>query len=176
MVANPTAAVAGLTTGIADGLGVESSAVEITNTVPDLLGGARRLAGRRLQDATLTVDFDVTVADPADVALVDAFTSGDSSVVEDVTAGVTSSLAEQNIQVTIVSVTATAVDPVGYGDYGDYGYDYGDYSYFCDSYYSSYGGYGDYGYSYGGYGDVGYDYGDYGDVGYSYGDYGDFGY
>ena len=41
MQANPAAAVAGLQSGIADGLGVESIAVEITGTDPDLLSSRR---------------------------------------------------------------------------------------------------------------------------------------
>merc|ERR1719191_838519 len=46
MIANPAAAVSGLRNGIAEGLGVLSSAVEIKRTVPDLLGGRRLAAGR----------------------------------------------------------------------------------------------------------------------------------
>merc|ERR1711937_116184 len=105
MQANPAAAVSGLKSGIADGLGVEPSGVEITRTVPDLLGGRRLAEGRRL-DATLTVNFDVAVADSAVASRVDSLTSGDASVVESMTSAVESGLAAQNIQVTIVSVDA----------------------------------------------------------------------
>ena len=106
MIANPAAAVSGLRNGIAEGLGVLSSAVEIKRTVPDLLGGRRLAAGRRL-DATLTVDFDVAAADSAVGARVDLLTSGDSSVVASLTSEVQSSLAAQNIEVTIMSIAAT---------------------------------------------------------------------
>merc|ERR1712078_432040 len=106
MQANPAAAVSGLKSGIADGLGVEPSGVEITRTVPDLLGGRRLAEGRRL-DATSTVNFDVAVADSAVASRVDSLTSGDSSVVESMTSAVESGLAAQNIQVTIVSVDAS---------------------------------------------------------------------
>ena len=43
--------------------------MEITGTVPDLLGGARRLAGpaRRLSDTTLTVEFEVVATEGSDV-------------------------------------------------------------------------------------------------------------
>ena len=108
MIANPAAAVSGLTNGIADGLGVESSAVEITRTVPDLLGGRRLAEGRRLE-ATLTVDFDVAVAGSEVSARVDSLTSGDSSVVASLTSEVENGLAAQNFEVTILSVASSAV-------------------------------------------------------------------
>ena len=107
MLASPAAAVAGLTSGIAEGLRVEPSAVEITRTVPDLLGGRRLAVGRRLSDATLTVDFDVAVLDATVAANVESLTSGDTSVVARVALFVESGLAAQNIQVTIVSVAAS---------------------------------------------------------------------
>ena len=113
MIANPAAAVSGLTNGIADGLGVESSAVEITRTVPDLLGDRRLAEGRRLE-ATLTVDFDVAVADSAVSARVDSLTSGDSSVVASLTSEVENGLAAQNFEVTIVSVASSAVAIAAY--------------------------------------------------------------
>jgi hypothetical protein len=109
MVANPSAAVTGLTNGIAEGLGVQSSAVEITRTVPDLLSGRRLAVERRLSDATLTVEFDVTVANAAAAANVESLASGDSTVVASVTSEVESGLAAQSIQVTIVSVAASEV-------------------------------------------------------------------
>merc|ERR1711904_626858 len=56
--------------------------------------------------ATLTVNFDVAVADSAVASRVDSLTSGDASVVESMTSAVESGLAAQNIQVTIVSVDA----------------------------------------------------------------------
>jgi hypothetical protein len=108
MIANPAAAVSGLTNGIADGLGVESSAVEITRTVPDLLG-SRRLAEKRRLEANLTVDFDGAVADSAVSARVDSLTSGDSSMVASLTSEVENGLAAQNFEVTIVSVASSAV-------------------------------------------------------------------
>ena len=108
MLASPAAAVAGLTTGIAEGLRVESSAVEITRTVPDLLGGRRLAVGRRLSRATLTVDFDVAVLFDATVAAkVESFTSGDATVAAKVKIFVQRDLAAQNIKVTIVSVAAS---------------------------------------------------------------------
>jgi hypothetical protein len=123
MLANKAAAVAGLKSGIATGLGVESSAVVITATNPDLLGSSsRRLKladflgsqwtdppaiGRRLA-TTLAVDFDVT-GDSTVTAQVDSLTSGDSTVVASVTSAVESSLAAQSITVSITSVAATKV-------------------------------------------------------------------
>jgi hypothetical protein len=108
MVANPAAAVSGLTNGIADGLGVESSEVEIKRTVPDLLGG-RRLADERRLEATLMVDFDVAIVDPAIGAKVDSLVAGDTSVVQSVTSAVQTGLAAESIQVTILSVAASEV-------------------------------------------------------------------
>ena len=108
MLASPAAAVAGLTSGIAEGLRVEPSAVEITRTVPDLLGGRRLAVGRRLSDAMLTVDFDVAVLDATVAANVESLTSGDPWMVARVTSEVESGLAAQNIQVTIVSVAAAS--------------------------------------------------------------------
>ena len=107
MLASPAATVAGLTTGIAGGLGVEPSAVEITRTVPDLLGGRRLAVERRLSRATLTVDFDVAVLDATDAAQVESLTSGDATVAAKVKIFVERDLAAQNIQVTIVSVAAS---------------------------------------------------------------------
>ena len=106
MVANPAAAVSGLKYGIADGLNVDPSAVEIKRTVPDLLGG-RRLAEDRRLDATLTVDFDVAVTDSATAVSVDSLTSGNPSVLASLTSEVQSGLAAQSIEVTILSVAAS---------------------------------------------------------------------
>jgi hypothetical protein len=115
MIANPAAAVSGLKNGIAEGLGAVSSAVEIKRTVPDLLGNRRLAEGLRI-DATLIVDFDVAVADSAVAARVDSFTSGQWSVMASVTSEVERGLAAQNIEVTIVSVAASAVASPSPGD------------------------------------------------------------
>ena len=107
MLASPAAAVAGLTTGIAEGLGLEHSAVEITRTVPDLLGGRRLAVERRLSRATLTVNFDVEVLDATVAAKVESLTSGDATVAAKVKIFVERDLAAQYIHVTIVSVAAS---------------------------------------------------------------------
>jgi Tol biopolymer transport system component len=110
--ANPAAAVAALEAGIAAALGVRSDAVEITRTVPDLLGSRRLRQGRRTMTvesaSTLTVEFSVT----GDVLeIVDSLLVEDSTVVESIQSEVTSALAAQSIDVTIVGTQSVTPDP-----------------------------------------------------------------
>ena len=88
-------------------MGIEHSALEITRTVPDLLGGRRLAVERRLSRATLTVNFDVEVLDATVAAKVESLTSGDATVAAKVKIFVERDLAAHNIKVTIVSVAAS---------------------------------------------------------------------
>jgi hypothetical protein len=120
MKASPKRAVKGLTSGIAEGLGVDDELVTITRTVPDLLGpvSLRQLSSeRRTSDETvsLIVDFEVEVGqteNPAAlVASLDKIAEGDTAIAESLTSAVTGGLAAQKIEVEITGVTASVATP-----------------------------------------------------------------
>lgn len=127
LLAEPAAAVAGLEEGLAEGLGVHPSDVEITRTVPDLLSSTRRLGdprqlhpprqdaeglaadGRRLA-ATLVVDFDLKAEENSPVEeKVSALAAGDSSIAAAVSLAVEKNLEDNGIASVAVESMSAAV-------------------------------------------------------------------
>jgi hypothetical protein len=119
LLADKSAAIDGLTKGLADGLGVQPAAVTITSTVPDLLSRellddhARRLLGTA---TFLQLAFEV-IGDSNLQTKAEALAAGDAGTIATVIAAVTAKLQAEGIAVTIkgvasdvASVTLTTYD------------------------------------------------------------------
>jgi hypothetical protein len=121
--ADPAAAVVGLKAGIAQALDLDSSLVEITRTVPNLLtrqlaeepGAASNLAAveRRLE-TKLVVDFEVVVTEESSSVqdTVNALAAGDTGVAAVLAFSVEQGLKEQSIDASVDSAAATNVELV----------------------------------------------------------------
>jgi hypothetical protein len=111
MMANPEAAIGGLEKGFAEHIGVPREQVSVTETDPDLSGGAG--FDRRLQETTeLKVSYKVETKEGDNVeAMTETLQNAkeDSGQLEALTASIQTSLAEEGV---VIEVTVMAVGDV----------------------------------------------------------------
>ena len=100
--ANPSALRTALQDGIANGLGISASMVQVTGVT---LGTRRRLEERRLTDATVDVAYVITVPANSGTTLTTASITGAQTQLKD---GINSAMSAASLPYTVSALTAPA--------------------------------------------------------------------